>query len=169
MSRLSIVTATTMALVLAGLALPAGDALALTKEQIVGTWTLVSIYSERQDGSKFDTYGPNPKGIVIFDANGHYSLQIMSSSGRLKFASNDRTKGTPEENKSVAENTIAHFGTYSVDEGGLVLHLEGCSFPNWDGQTQKRSVNRTADELQWVNPNSAIPVTTAHLVWKQTK
>lgn len=169
MSRLSIITATTMALLFMGLALPGGDALALAKKQIVGTWTLVSIYSERQDGSKFDTYGQNPKGVVMFDGNGRYSLQIMSSSGRPKFASNDRTKGTAEENKSVAENTISHFGTYSVDEAGLILHLEGCSFANWEGQTQKRSVTRKGDELTWVNPNSAIPGTIAHLVWKRAK
>jgi hypothetical protein len=42
------------------------------KEQLVGTWTLVSSDQVRSDGSKVQQFGANPKGINVFDANGHF-------------------------------------------------------------------------------------------------
>ena len=42
---------------------------------IVGTWTLVSITLEK-DGKKTDFYGPNPQGQLIYDATGHFSVII---------------------------------------------------------------------------------------------
>ena len=42
------------------------------KEQIVGTWTLVSATVER-DGTKIEPFGPNPLGYFIFTAGGHFS------------------------------------------------------------------------------------------------
>lgn len=44
------------------------------KEQIVGAWTLVSVISEMDDGKKSEPFGPAPKGIIIFSADGHFSL-----------------------------------------------------------------------------------------------
>ena len=42
-------------------------------KDLVGTWTVVSVVAER-DGRKFDSYGPNAKGRLVFDAKGRYSL-----------------------------------------------------------------------------------------------
>lgn len=45
----------------------------ILKEQIVGTWTAVSQYVD-QDGKKLEPFGPNPKGVVVYDANGRFVL-----------------------------------------------------------------------------------------------
>jgi hypothetical protein len=45
---------------------------------LVGTWTLVSITLEK-DGKKTDFYGPNPQGQLIYDATGHFSVIITRS------------------------------------------------------------------------------------------
>jgi hypothetical protein len=42
------------------------------KEQLVGTWTLVSSDQVRPDGSKVQQFGANPKGINVFDPNGRF-------------------------------------------------------------------------------------------------
>jgi hypothetical protein len=44
------------------------------KDQLVGAWTLVSIIATDKAGNKSDRRGPNPKGLLIFEANGHYSI-----------------------------------------------------------------------------------------------
>jgi Lipocalin-like domain len=82
---------------------------------IVGTWTLVSVEAAGMDGSKSQPYGANPVGIIIFDASGHYS-NLTSRAGLPKFASNNRTQGTPKENKAIVQGSIADFGKYSVNE-----------------------------------------------------
>jgi hypothetical protein len=106
----------------------------------VGTWTPVSV----------EAFGPNPKGILIFDANGRFYLQILRSE-LPKIASNKRDTGTPEENKAVVSGSIAYYGTYTMNGTDLMLHVEGCSFPNWTGTDQKRSnvsVTRTRSPLR---------------------
>jgi len=42
------------------------------KEQLVGTWTLVSSDQVRPDGSKLKQFGANPNGINVFDPNGRF-------------------------------------------------------------------------------------------------
>ena len=51
-------------------------------------------------------------------------------------------QGTPEENKETADGTITYFGTYAVAdaESSIAIHVEGSSFPNWNGTDQKRFV-----------------------------
>src|SRR5262245_40556908 len=54
-----------------GLALLPGSALTQQqslKQQLVGAWTLVSNDNTLPDGTKRQLFGPNPKGILIFDA-----------------------------------------------------------------------------------------------------
>src|SRR5260370_23355352 len=116
MRRLSRLGLATLAVMVLGVAAPAGDAVGQSKslkEQLVGTWTFVSSTTKLPDGSP--AWGSNPKGLVIFTENGRYSSQLMRSD-RPKFASNNRAHGTPEENKGTAQGTISSFGTYSVNE-----------------------------------------------------
>ena len=85
--------------------------------------------------------------------------------------SEDRLKGTPEENEAIAKGILAHFGTYSVSEadGTYTLHVEASSYANYNGTDQKRIVTSlTADELKWTNPTPSTPYK-AHAVVKGVK
>jgi Lipocalin-like domain len=83
------------------------------KDQLVGTWTLVSWEQTRADGSKFQRFGANPKGVNTFDANGNFSLIIMRPD-LPRIASGDPMKVTPEDGQAIARGAIAYFGTYTV-------------------------------------------------------
>lgn len=141
-----------MALLLLGVALPWSSAIGQTalKDQIVGTWTYVSVDLVRPDGAHVPLFGPNPQGQASFDGNGHYIL-MTARAGQAKFTSTNRMEGTPEENKAVVQGTIAHFGTYTVDETNktITFHIETSTFPNWNGTEQKRPFIVTGDELTW--------------------
>ena len=102
-------------------------------KDLVGTWTLVSVVTER-DGRKFDSYGPNAKGMLVFDANGRYSI-IFIAGGLPSFGSGNRSSGTADEAMAVVAGSLAHFGTYVVDEAdkSLTLQIDRATFPNWDG------------------------------------
>ena len=153
MNRRTIFTLTALAFLWLGVILPAGNAVgqqagSTLKDQLVGSWTPVAIYTEREDGTKFDTFGPKPTGVLTFGSDGRLSLQWMRSD-LPKFASNDRQNGTPEENKAIVQGSLSYFGTYTVDDAAktMVIHIEGCSFPNWNGKDQKRSFALARDEL----------------------
>jgi len=151
---------------LLGVALFACDAAAQTAKDLVGTWTPVSITAV-QDGKTIEPYGPNPKALLMFDDKGRYPSLIIRSD-LPKFASNNRTMGTPEENKAVVRGTNAHFGTYAVEGDKLVLHIESATFPNSTGAEQRRPFTLTGDELKVIVP-VASGGGTSTLVWKRAK
>src|SRR5262245_11529038 len=82
------------------------------KEQLVGTWTLVSNDNVNSDGTKRQIFGPNPKGIMIIDAGGRFAV-IATNPDRPKFKGRTRLDGTAEENKAAIAGTVAAFGTWS--------------------------------------------------------
>jgi hypothetical protein len=168
MNRLVLPFITTSALIF-GVFLPKEVAAQTTAKGLVGTWTLVSVTFER-DGKKTDFYGPNPQGQMTFDPNGRISF-IVTRSDLPKFASNNRQTGTPEENKAIVQGSLAYFGTYSVDEAAktVTIHIESCSFPNWNGTDQKRSFTISGDELKWTTTTTSLGSGTALDLLKRAK
>ena len=70
-------------------------------------------------------------------------MVVLTRADLPKFAANDRTAGTPEENKAVVQGSLAYFGTDTVDEAAKIIttHIEGCTFSNWIGTDRKLSFN----------------------------
>ena len=168
MNRITSVIVTASALIV-GIFLPREGAVAQTAKDLVGTWTLVSVTPE-QNGKKTDHYGPNPQGQLMFDPNGHFS-EIITSSDDSKFASSNRQAETPEQNKSVAQRSIAFFGTYSASDADHTLnfHVEGGTFPNWNGTDRKRAIKLSGDELSWSATTPSVGSGTVYTVWKRVK
>jgi hypothetical protein len=121
-------------------------------KDLVGTWKYVLNETTQPDGSKVDTYGKAPKGIVMFDAGGHFVL-FIAKPDPVRFASNNRLKGTPAEYQAAVHNAIAYYGTYKVDETARTLtwSIEAATFPNWYGVTQSRQFSIDGDELRFTN------------------
>jgi hypothetical protein len=164
MSKLAVAAAS----ILLGGALSALDAFAQSANNVVGTWSLVSAISE-QDGKKSDTFGPGAKGMLSLDAGGRYMIAIIGAD-LPKFASNNRATGTADENKAVVGKSIAHFGTYSINEADktITFKMESVTFPNWNGTEQKRSLTVSGDELKYLVP-AASAGGTATVIWKRAK
>lgn len=142
------------------------------KDQLVGTWTLVSNTMEYADGKKEDALGGDQKGIATFDAKGNFTWLIMGAA-RKPFKANNRMEGTLDEYKGAVQGTVAYWGTYTVDEAAksVTFKIERSVFPNWDGTTRKSSITIAGDELKQVN--EAIPSSKGtyvpKLVWKRAK
>ena len=136
----------------------ANSALAQDKplqQQVVGTWTYVSVDVVNPDGSRVPLFGPNPDGLAVFDATGHYML-LTARHGLARFAATNRNEGTPEENRAVVQGSIAHFGTYTVNEAErtITFRIQTSTFPNWNGTEQKRPISIEGDRLKWATPAS---------------
>jgi hypothetical protein len=151
----------TIAAALLALALSAGAAGAQgansLKDQIVGTWNFVVAEVTAPDGKKSFPFGETPKGILIFTADGHFA-QIHVASDVPKIASNNRLTATPEEYAAIMRRSLSVFGTYTVDEANktVTYTIASASFPNWEGETQTRSIDKlTADEFVNTNPSVA--------------
>jgi hypothetical protein len=135
----------------------------VTKQQIVGTWSVLSVVANKADGDQFEVFGPHPQGQFTFTAGGNFSIHI-SRSGHLDADSHGRSSGAPpEENKDATVRYFSEYGTYTFSsDGSLLLHIIGSSVRNLDGTEQKRSVQITNDEMKWATPN--LPIGNGNIV-----
>ena len=161
-----------MAVLLAACALCSSAAFAAparTVSSLAGTWTLVAADVQHPNGSRESDYGAHPKGLLMIDKLGHYSLQIFKAE-RPDFQSGDKAKGTPVEYKSAVMGSSTHYGTLRVepDRGVLVFHIQEASFPNWEGQEQRRHYTLKGDVLSYrvtARPNGDVPIS----IWRRVE
>lgn len=131
----------------------AADPPTSARQLLVGTWALVRSEGTQADGSKTPNFGSNPKGRLVLDEAGNFSVMLMSGDGRPKFASDNRMRGTADEYAAALKGSIAYFGTYSVDEDRKTLRfqIDGSIFPNWEGLAQERTFSVSPDEMTYTS------------------
>lgn len=134
---------------------------------LAGTWTLVAADVIHADGTRTRDFGAAPKGLLLIDAQGRYSLQIFKAE-RPHFASGDKQTGTPAEFEAAVLGSSTHFGTISANPaaGTLTFHIENASFPNWEGTVQQRHYELNGDELSYrlpARPDGNTPIS----VWRR--
>lgn len=140
----------------------------VTASSLVGTWTLSAADDLLPNGTRVHAYGSNPSGLLIFEADGRYALQIYSSE-RTKFAAGDKKKGSPEEYRDASVGASCHFGHYTVDgeKSTITFKIDGASFVNWVGASQTRPFTLKGDDLEWhvpATPDGKVPISPWHRV-----
>src|SRR5215475_1464688 len=101
-----------------------GAAAAQTAADLVGTWEVVSVDNVSAEGKRTPAFGQNPKGIVMFDRGGRY-VELILRADLPKIAAGNRTQGTPEENKGIAQGVLAFYGPYTVVGNVVTLTVDG--------------------------------------------
>ena len=132
---------------------------------------LVSVTSETDDGKKGEPFGPSTKGAMIFSSDGHFSL-FQSRAEIPKIAANDRAKATPEEAQTIIANSIAYYGTYTIDEASktMTVNVTASTYANVAAiPNQKRMITLlTPDDLKFDNPRTPNGMT-LRTAWKRAK
>lgn len=152
-----------IALSLTALALPV-QAESL-REQLVGTWELVSL-TVNQGDRKIDLFGTAPRGIQVMTADGHF-VNVITRESLPLYAGANRMQGTPEEYMAIGQGSNALFGTWEVDEaaGIVTFNVDVSTFPNWEGEKQRRQFTIEGDTWRYVNPMTAIGPGSVDVVW----
>ncbi|MBX9846343.1 MAG: lipocalin-like domain-containing protein [Xanthobacteraceae bacterium] len=120
--------------------------------KLAGSWSFVSSVDTRNDGTLVDRWGPNTRGMLMFDDNDYFAQIIIGSVSRM-----------------FGSKTYCAFGkyTFDADAGNLNLKFKGCTIAKAVGSVEERKiVLLTADELKYVNPLTASG-TVAEVVWKR--
>jgi len=133
------------------LALPAyADSL---KEQLVGTWKLVSSTRYVGDTAQPWLFGTNSMGILMYTADGYMCGNLMNLN-RPNFPSPDIRSGTAAEKAAAFDAFFAYCGRFEVNDAErFVVHkVESSLFPNWTGGLQKRFVELNGNRLTLRTP-----------------
>ncbi|WP_297512613.1 lipocalin-like domain-containing protein [uncultured Caulobacter sp.] len=120
---------------------------------LAGTWTLTLADQITASGARAHDYGEAPKGRLMIDSQGRYSLQIYKSE-RTGFASGDKKRGTAEEYADAVLGSSTHYGTIVIDDvrHALLFKIAGASFKTWEGSTQARPYVLNGDVLSYRVP-----------------
>ena len=130
---------------------------------IEGTWTLAFADVLHPDGTRESDYGEHPKGMMHVDSAGRYAIFIFNGS-RPFFSSGEKKTGTDAEIKAAFFGTSSHYGTVTVDATAHTLdfRIEGSTYPNWEGTTQRRRFEVDGNTLSYrvaPRPNGDVPLT----------
>jgi hypothetical protein len=108
------------------------------RDELAGTWRLVSLETRRADGRVTYPFGSRPIGFFVFGAGGHYSVQL---------ADRDRAAGY-----------VASLGSYEVDEDqqSFTLMATAGSDPRGVGVPTVRRVTRTGPVAVFQPPPQVI-------------
>ena len=144
-------------------ALSSVHAQAPASNPFVGTWKLIAADKLLPDSTRVADYGTQPHGMAIFTPDGRFMVEVFRDV-RVKFAGNDRARGTPEEYKDASLSASCMFGTYSVDPASskVTMKIDRSTFPNYDDTTQVRAYDLKGDTLSWkvpARPDGSIPIT----------
>ena len=89
-------------------------------------------------------WGEKPTGYLMYLPDGHMSA-IITSEGRAAVAPTDEKFN--EKMGHLLSTMAAYAGTYTVQGGKVIHHVEVAWFPSWVGSDQPREINLDGDTL----------------------
>jgi len=120
-------------------------AFADVKDQIVGTWKLVSVmYEDQQTKELTPVLGQNPKGSQIATPEGRW-LALVTAEGR-------KVPQTDEERAQALRSMISYSGRYRVEDNKVITKVEIAWNESWVGGEQVRFVRFEGDRLYIESP-----------------
>jgi hypothetical protein len=124
------------------------------KPSFAGTWILVAADLEKPDGTRVHEYGEHPKGRMMIDAKGRYSIQIYQP-GLPNFAANE-PEPTPKEYHDAMEAASTHYGMVTADWANHILRfaIDEALYPNLRASVQMRSFQFDGEVLSYRIPPS---------------
>jgi hypothetical protein len=132
-----------------------GEPMVANQQQLVGAWRLQSIEIVGPKGATTDPfYGEGSSGILIYDASGWMSVQIV---GPHRIAvdvpgSRPAQSGTVEDarrNAAVLDTYYAYFATWEFDQAKSTVthHVVSSLFPSETGASYSQRVTLEGDYL----------------------
>ena len=123
------------------------------REQLIGTWRLVSIETIRPNGEIiYPYYGKHPQGLIMYDRSGWMSVQIVSDPAPAVPAVDSREAfaAAPVVDKAkAAEGYYAYCGTWILDvsKSTVTHHIMQSLLPGERGQDGVRYLALNGDRL----------------------
>ena len=135
------------------------------REKLLGSWHPVSWDWHTAEGPVSSPLGDDPVGLLMYDASGAVSAQLMRRNQPL-FRDEDWRHAADEEKAAAWSGYFAYFGTYTIDEeaGTITHHIEGSWFPNLVGTDQVRLYELAGNRLS-LHANT--PWGRVSLVWEK--
>lgn len=98
-----------------------------------GSWRLTAVYDLFEDGSRRETWGAQPRGLLQLTPGGLFSVQIVAA---------DRAPRPGTVPTEPVGPSVSYWGRYRFDPATrlIVTEVEHSSWPQWSGTTLRRTI-----------------------------
>jgi hypothetical protein len=113
------------------------------KNQVLGTWTYMSVYDQYEDGKRVENFGAHPTGTIKFGRDGRFVQLIIGEPVPALKSADPRRPDAP---------VVAYYGTYTVNEGdkSVTWKVEGGAYSPRIGAEVKNMIAVKGDSLTYV-------------------
>ena len=120
------------------------------RDQVVGTWKLVSYLVEVQaTGQKSPVMGEKPTGYATFTPEGRVFFMLTGEARK--------PAKTDQERAELLNTLVAYCGAYTVEGGKWTTNVEVAWNPEWVGTKQVRDFKLDGDRLTVLTPWRMMP------------
>jgi hypothetical protein len=139
-----------------------------SQARLVGIWELVSFDVEYQEsGKRQAVFGTNPRGYMIFTAEGRM-MTVITSDGR-------KPGEAVEEKAELLRTMMSYTGMYKLDGDKIITRIDISWNEAWTGTDQERFYRLNGDRLDIVTawmPNPIDPerqISRGILSWERVR
>jgi hypothetical protein len=129
----------------------------MTPDDLIGTWTLLGNHHRSPEGAVLDAqFGPEPMGVIRFDANGRMIVVIADARARLPDGLDRRPFS-------------GYTGRWALNDDVLTTEVDESFLSQYVGSVQRREVVYRDGRLTLVPPPLVIDGVTHYreLVWEK--
>jgi hypothetical protein len=141
---------------------------AQTKEDLIGTWELVSTVTIRPNGERIPRYGEHAVGFLTYTRDGRMSV-ILTNADR-KPLSGDQFTAPAAERAEAFSGSSAYAGRYTIEGDRVVHHVEAATLPNRVNEDEARRMILRGNRLTLSAPTTvAGEQRIIEIVWERLK
>jgi len=135
----------------------------LSRDDLIGVWTLEGTFTEDRAGKRTPTLGDKPQGRILYTADGY----MVAMTGR-----GDRS--LPASDASVADKAAAfdsfmtYAGRWSLRDNVVSHQIEYATDPNWVGTTRERTIDHQGDRMAF-SGLAGDGVSRAVIIWRRAQ
>jgi hypothetical protein len=137
--------------------------MSLSPDDLIGVWTLEATFAEDGDGNQTPALGDNPKGRIVYTADGY--MVAMTGHGDRQLSAT----GASDADKAAAfDNYMTYSGRWTLS-GNVVTHeIDHATNPNWVGSVRDRTIDHQGDRMVF-SGLSGDGVTRAIIIWQRAE
>lgn len=122
---------------------------------IAGSWKLLA-WRRLEGDNVIYPLGEDATGLLMYAEDGSMAVQ-MTAAHRPTIPTTDALGGDADQRAAAYSTCLAYFGTWEVDDGNVIHHVEASLFPNWSDTVQIRPFTCDGQELVLRTPPAAGP------------
>ena len=113
----------------------------LSPDDLIGTWTLEGSFVERPDGTRTPSWGDDPKGVIIYTADGYMTAITRHGSRKLP------ADATADDKAAAFDSYFNYAGRWTLDGDIVTHHIEHALDPNLVGTSRDRTIDHQGDRM----------------------